>query len=117
MKRIVLIFSAMACLIAGCSTYGSLEKKEPSYAGTTSKTPEVFAQCVRSKWISEPVGANTHIAKNGDAFEVIFPASSDLMAAILTVTRSREGAEYAERDFASWGPGFDKRMADVLACE
>jgi hypothetical protein len=97
MKKIALV----ACLasLAGCMAAESVQQRPPVFTAETTKTAEVYSNCVHERWAELTVGAERFTRPNG--YRVRNHAGG-----LLDVTSTATGAhvEMREPPLSAWSP-------------
>lgn len=114
--KAIIVAAIAAVLLSGCVTYGGMKNRSPIHQASSSKAPDVVAQCVLPQWLEASTAA--HIVQDGAVTTVVVPIGTFIPARvsmILEVTPTATGSHVEMRKMPSLA-SFDKYWADVQRC-
>ncbi|KWF22513.1 hypothetical protein WL84_18620 [Burkholderia cenocepacia] len=97
MKKIVL--AVCIASLAGCMASESVQQRQPVFTAETTKTAEVYSNCVHERWAELTVGAERFTRPDGYRVR-------NLAGGLLDVTSTATGAhvEMREPPLSAWSP-------------
>ena len=105
-----------ALLLSGCTTYSEMATRPVSYSATTSKAPQVYADCLLPKLMD--TNAASHIVPRGDGLDIVVPVGGGTPQAVMMtfdVTPSGGATIVQMRHMASLSE-FPKQWKQAQSC-